>query len=1010
MGPEAPPQSEDVVGLWLTERHIQSLVLKKLDVTVEPATLFDVDVNDERAVAVEAERLGRLLREVEAPPPVASASVAEPAPSASASAAPLEPPSAAPESAADAQLLKARLAVDRARRSFYALKKAERDALLAHHQERRLKSASARAKQELSEAELEKERAHAERLRAEKELADARSEAAKLLGAERVRLLEIRESQAALGSVLAQDKVRLAEFSEKLLSWQRPADEVLKASPLDRPEAKRIDGVYDALTRHLSTLRTGLSEATAAIDEPPSLTPVGQDTLGELPVEVDRTSIDKLRDELLESERQLRRQHGQQQWEHMRQLMSATRELARRRLALLPLLTSEKRSQLSGFTAQAFEQAGAEIKQVTLVLRYHLRETRRFITTVRETGDTEGSAFIATVTALKWMIPIGLFIWWRRRAEATLRGWKRAAVEEARKRHLRGKSPLQRAIQFYQRIRNPFEWLVLVWAVISLLPVGAEDLLEVQLVSTALSWTLGGQLVVRAIDASFQEGSQRKSRLQTADLRFRTLRFLGRVVVTFGLVLALTSQLVGHGTIYEWVWTACWFSILPIFLLVLRWWRYVIFHHVELQRKKGPVLKWVEANQGGWQSFPAAVIGASFVVAQLASRFVRVYVLGFDIVKRLLAYWFRREVEKKSESRTSTVDDAHIAPALYASFDPELRSPELVSSVADKEVDEIISRIRAAGGAVYAVVGERGSGKSTLLSRIVKKTPYTAVVRCPVGGISDFHRVLRDALELSEGAPDGEVIELLNKREGDNALLVDDAQHLVRPIVDGLEELDRLVALARASSVSCTWVFAFDAVIWQYFKRAREVRPLFDDIIELRPWSEEGIVRLLRSRSEAVELEPDFSRLVGELPPDADEVDMEEALERAQNGFYRLLWDYSLGNPGVSLHFWRESLRCAPDGSFIVRLFEPPDTTDLDRLPDSTVFVLRVVVQLEQAAVEDVLDATLLAPRQVEDALRYAMGRGYLEEVDGRYRIRWKWFRTITRFLARRHLLASPYK
>ena len=48
--------------------------------------------------------------------------------------------------------------------------------------------------------------------------------------------------------------------------------------------------------------------------------------------------------------------------------------------------------------------------------------------------------------------------------------------------------------------------------------------------------------------------------------------------------------------------------------------------------------------------------------------------------------------------------------------------------------------------------------------------------------------------------------------------------------------------------------------------------------------------------------------------------------------------------------------------------------------------------------------------RQVNDALRYALGRGYVEEIDGRYRIRWKWFRTITRFLSRRHLLASPYQ
>jgi hypothetical protein len=41
----------------------------------------------------------------------------------------------------------------------------------------------------------------------------------------------------------------------------------------------------------------------------------------------------------------------------------------------------------------------------------------------------------------------------------------------------------------------------------------------------------------------------------------------------------------------------------------------------------------------------------------------------------------------------------------------------------------------------------------------------------------------------------------------------------------------------------------------------------------------------------------------------------------------------------------------------------------------------------------------------VQDALRYGSVRGYFELAEGRYRIRWTWFRAITRFLQRRHLL-----
>lgn len=1020
LGPEAPKRSAAVENLWLLERNIHALMLNRLDVAVDASSLFDVDLDDEEAVQVEVSRLRRLLYELPPPPsppldPSAAPSAvpsAVPSASASASVPAPPPPPPPPADAADPDLLEARLAVDAVRLRFYELSPDARGLVLDGHRTRQSKGAADQARKELSEAEQEQQRARLERERAQKELAAARSEAAKRLGSERVRLLEIRESQADLAAELAKEKVELAGFSEQQLAWQRPADDVLRAPLTKRPDPRQVDTVYDELTRNLAQTRERLDEAIAALGETPeSLKVVGEDTLTDLPADVDRSKVDMLRTHLIEEETKLLRTFEEQQWERMRQLMAAMEGLDKRRLELLPRVSDAKRSKLSGFTAQAFEQAGAEVTQVLLVLRYHLLETRRFVTNVRETGDTEGSAFTATVTALKWLFPIGFFVWWRRRAEQQLRAWKRAAVEAARKKRQRGRTRVERVLKFYARIRNPFEWLVLVWAVFFLFPDGAGDLLEVELVRTALTWMLGGQLVVRAIDAWFDEdGKQRKSRLQTAALRFRTLRLLGRAVVTFGLVLALTSKLVGPGTIYEWVWTVCFLSILPIFLLVLRWWRDVIFHYTEVQRKKGSLLKWVESNQTGWKSFPAAIAGGGYLLGSLVLKFVRVYVLGFDIVKRILAYWFRREVEKKSESRTSSVQDVPIDEALYDAFDPEIQAADVVASIADKQVDEVIARINEPGGAVFALVGERGSGKTTLLRRINEKTPDTQLIRCPVGGIAAFHAALREALELDEDAEDEAVIELLNKRAGDNAMLVDDAQYLLRPVVDGLEELDRLIALARRSSKSCTWVFAFDNVIWQFFKRAREVRPLFDDIVQLHPWTEEGIVRLLGRRSEQVELEPDFSRLVGELPPDADEIDVEEALERARSGFYRLLWDYSLGNPAVSLHFWRESLRVGPDGNYIVRLFEPPDTSDLERLPDSAVFVLRAVIQLERAAVDDVVEATMLARRQVDEAVQYALTRGYLEEVDGHLRIRWKWFRTITRFLLRRHLLSSPYQ
>jgi hypothetical protein len=176
-------------------------------------------------------------------------------------------------------------------------------------------------------------------------------------------------------------------------------------------------------------------------------------------------------------------------------------------------------------------------------------------------------------------------------------------------------------------------------------------------------------------------------------------------------------------------------------------------------------------------------------------------------------------------------------------------------------------------------------------------------------------------------------------------------------------------------------------------------------VFPLARWTEEQIGELLRRRTREVGLTVRFDGLVVE-PEDDPELHAEQ-LTRAEENYYRLLWDHSAGNPAVALYFWRESLRVGTDGDVVAQLFEAPDTADLESLPDPAVFVLRAAIQLELAAFEDIVDATRLPTREVEDALRYGSFRGYLEQTDSRYRVHWRWFRAVSRFLERRHLLAK---
>src|SRR5690606_24028428 len=213
-------------------------------------------------------------------------------------------------------------------------------------------------------------------------------------------------------------------------------------------------------------------------------------------------------------------------------------------------------------------------QQVSLVLRYHFAATLLWISDLKQPGGKRGqSALAASIQALKWLVPIIAFVWWRRRADRSLSLLSEALHDP--RAHRASRSNLGATlIEYVRQIRSPLEWLLLVWAVITLLPPDAAGLLEVQLLRKIFVWTLGGALVVETID--FLAGREarrhaRSSQLHTAHLRLRSLRLIGAVVVTFGLMLALSSELVGRGTIYGWTWGFCWFAAVPVLLTIVRW-------------------------------------------------------------------------------------------------------------------------------------------------------------------------------------------------------------------------------------------------------------------------------------------------------------------------------------------------------------------------------------------------------------------------------------------------------
>jgi len=963
-----------------TAAAIDELRAGTLSVAIDPATLFDVPLDDSAAVTLEAARLESLLGGQD-----------ETA---------VEPPAEIP-----AQVWDARRELDRARLDFYRLPDERRAALLDEHAQRQATDEQAAASRASEEATRRAEAAEAERQRALAEAEAAHSEAQRLVVEERARLLGLASQLAEQQAELARARTGLNERTERTLALRRQVREIAAAGA---PEHDKADALYFELRAWLRASRAELRDALRAAPPQPIVVRAS-DPLANLPTQVDRSEVDELFERVYATAASVAQQTGEFQLARSAQLYEQVQSLNDDRIALLPFLSADRRSAIVGFGAVGADQALAELRQVALVIGYHVTSVSNWLTSGAWRTWNGKIAGSATVDLFQIVMVLVVFLWARRTVRAALEAWRRRVRETARRARRLESARADDAIGMALRVLEPIGWLVLLLAIVWVLPSQVTSVMEFRLLETALRWSVGGWLAVVVIDhlAMRRARRMRWRRYSRADaIRLRSLRLLGVAVVAVGLVLSLSHQIVGAGTIYSWVLRASWWMALPVGLIIVRWWRDAIFERLEYIRERSSLAEWALRHREGWRGVLRAAIGGVYLFAKGVVTVLKTWFGSFEITRRLAAYLFRQHLERMSD-RTESTALASLPASVFSALSPSTLSEKVIRSDDDPQVTEIIKHIDSTGGGVYAVVGERGSGRSTVLHRVSDSREDVVFIDCPFTGLDDLTSALCKALSLPSETSLEAIAVSLDERSAEMGVIIDNAHRLIHPVMGGLAAFDRLIDCARRHSAQCAWIISIDRIVWRFLGRARSVDLLFDGTVELAEWSEEDIAELIRNRSKQAGIVPLFDRLVPDLAFHADEREREEALAHAENSYYRLIWDYAVGNPGIALHTWRTSLGVAPNGRVYVTPFRVPDSTTFEKLPDSAVFVLRAVLQLERALPVDVAEATLVGLSEVESSLRFGAQHGYLHYDFGRYSVAWNWYGPINRFLQRRHLLAS---
>ena len=817
-----------------------------------------------------------------------------------------------------------------------------------------------------------------------------------LAGAERARILGVRTGQSRFEAALLADRTVLQKRRAEALAWPQRIDDL--AYRLDTRDATATDAdqLWPTLATALADARTNFAASMSALSgtgaELPRLTETGLDGIPES----ERGPLLALRDQVRAEGQRLLALQEEVVNERTDAWYEVVRTLNDSRLRLIPLLSPALRDRLTGFGPDGLAQVTGALGQATLFLRY------RVVTLPRALADilarAKAAPLDAFVTLLKLIAALGVFLWWRRRGGAIVD----AAIERrAAVRRPQTSTRLTASLLWhYRRVRGPLDWVVLLALVVAVVKTVAP-LPEIDIAWTVARWLLIARIVVDLLDAlaaRFAALQPRKD--EQTRLRGRSLRLVALTIVGVGLLFALTAETMGRGAFYAWVQRTSWLIAVPVILLLLVWWRRTIFRRLAAQPTRPPLEGWVVAHASGPLMLLAAGVGGALLLFHGLRAWAMTHVLSLPVLRRIHAWFFRREVGRRARLQDGDSTMAPLAPEVAATLAPDREAGDLVPGVYDGVLARLDATLRAERAPLIALIGERGIGKTTFLRRLraAHEGPGTRSVACPPGGLAAVEGALAAALAPGDGGA--------STGEGDapRLVLVDDAQRLVRPVIGGLADLDALCGIARARTPDTAWVVAVGAPAWSFVSRSRSAHALFDHVFSLGPWEDDDVVALLEARTAETGLAPRFES-AALVTPMAGDGPVGEAMTPEQR-YFRILWDYADGNPAVSLLFWRDSLRrSGADARHVVQLFEEPAGAEIEALPVDLLFVLRAIVQLEVALPADVGVAAALDATVTANAVRLCLNRGYVEMQGDRLRITWRWYRAITRTLVRQHLL-----
>ncbi|WP_159656544.1 ATP-binding protein [Vibrio atypicus] len=698
--------------------------------------------------------------------------------------------------------------------------------------------------------------------------------------------------------------------------------------------------------------------------------------------------------------KQYRSQGGDTAWFETESSYLTLTSLGQSKEQLIALTDSVNRDKLTGFGPYGVTQFKQELKQTQLNIEYlayfQLRSFKSLL----------GEVFISPIPVI-WaglkvlFIYFGL-VWWLANSKRLIGLFKQTQLENNPKPAL-----WIRLVWYVSRAHRALAWLIAITLSLRVLSE-IPSLQHLIILEIFTWWVLGGSIAISFL-LEFAYRNSSSSSPEVIALRLSTIRRYVWSAIVAGVILQISMRTLGKGTIYYWIYSALYAWFVLVTISVLRLWRTKVFDTIAHITDRPVWVNWAVSRQNAFLlNIPATAIAIAWLMVHNFKHRTVAALSNYSFFSQALAYLFRIEVAKQTGNNNGQANLVRVkGNDAFEYVTPGGFDSTLVDYATD-EVKQLSKYLMTDSPAICVVSGERGVGTTTLLRSLLNKVKNAEPIylNCPYAGYAELLAHFAVSLGLEEEATEIQILSHLRKSETTYLIAVDNAQRLVKPMVGGLADLIRLTNLLRRSKKNHRVVIAVEKASWRFVDRARGERLLFDLVSFLPRWTEKQIHQLLDTRiNQPEQKQVSFEGLVVPKQWDQEEVTEEE---RAKQGFYRILWHYSDGNPTVALRFFRLSLnRDKETEQVYIRLFRAPESLELEKMPKPMLAVLRSIVQLEIASPEVLSECTQLSIAEVTGTLRYFQSRGYIEWLEDKARVSDHWFRHITNVLDRQHLLVK---